>query len=145
MKKNKKNKTVKIITYGCAMNKADSELIAGVLADEGFSVSDDGEVIVIVNTCTVKTPTERKIIKRLKELDEEKKKVIVTGCMPVAQPEIPEMFSGRVRSSGISAIRRALDCASSVVPLLQVDRLDASARNRRDYCGSRPQGIRHPD
>ncbi|MEM2918376.1 MAG: tRNA (N(6)-L-threonylcarbamoyladenosine(37)-C(2))-methylthiotransferase [Candidatus Altiarchaeota archaeon] len=82
---------VSILTYGCSMNKADSEIISGMLKRQGIRIVNDSE-IVIVNTCTVKTPTERKILKKLRELEKSKKKVIVVGCLPIAQPEISEKF-----------------------------------------------------
>jgi len=84
-------KKVQIETYGCAMNRADSEVMAGFLAENGFEICEDGEILII-NTCTVKTPTERKIIKRLRELENSDKRVIVTGCLPAADPKIAERF-----------------------------------------------------
>ena len=82
---------IEIETYGCAMNKADSEAMLGLLVENGFEIGKDGEIL-IVNTCTVKTPTERKILRRLKGLEKSKKKVIVTGCLPAADPEISKKF-----------------------------------------------------
>ncbi|MBU4266532.1 MAG: tRNA (N(6)-L-threonylcarbamoyladenosine(37)-C(2))-methylthiotransferase [Candidatus Altiarchaeales archaeon] len=82
---------VEIETYGCAMNQADSEFMAGLLEKNGHTVGEGGEIL-IVNTCTVKTPTERKILKRLKELGNSGRRVIVTGCMPRAQPDIVKEF-----------------------------------------------------
>jgi len=86
-------KTVSFETYGCAVNKADTEYMAGLCEKSGYSVVDCGDVLV-VNTCTVKTPTDRKILKRLRKLKEEGRKVVVAGCMPSAQPEITENFGG---------------------------------------------------
>ena len=73
------------------MNNADSEIMSGLLAEKGFKISKNSDLI-IVNTCTVKTPTERKILKRLRELEKEGKNVIVTGCIPAAQPNIADDF-----------------------------------------------------
>ena len=83
------------------MNKADSEIIAGILERNGFKVSCPAEShdkippwadVIILNTCTVKTPTERKILRRLKALTGEKKKVVVCGCLPAAEPKIALEF-----------------------------------------------------
>ncbi len=82
---------VEIETYGCATNQADSEFMAGLLEEKGYAIGKDGDILVI-NTCTVKTPTERKIIKRLKKLRNSNRRVIVTGCLPRAQPEIVDEF-----------------------------------------------------
>lgn len=86
-----KKKKIRIETYGCAVNQADSEIMAGLLSGQGFE-SGDNSGIVIVNTCAVKTPTERKILKRLNELKNSKNKVIVTGCLPASQPNVVENF-----------------------------------------------------
>jgi len=82
---------IEIETYGCAMNQADSEFMAGILEEDGYVIREGGEILII-NTCTVKTPTERKILRRLKELRNSGKKVIVTGCLPAASPEIVNEF-----------------------------------------------------
>ncbi len=77
-----------IETYGCAMNKADSEVLAGLLNEAGFVSGGDG--ILVVNTCTVKTPTDIKILRRLRSL--KGRKVVVSGCMPAANPSVVDMF-----------------------------------------------------
>ncbi len=83
--------TFTIETYGCAVNKADSEYMAGLLEEAGLISCKDGDVL-IVNTCTVKTPTERKILKRLQGLEKEKRKVVVAGCLPSAQPDVADLL-----------------------------------------------------
>ncbi|MDP7282185.1 MAG: tRNA (N(6)-L-threonylcarbamoyladenosine(37)-C(2))-methylthiotransferase [Candidatus Undinarchaeales archaeon] len=76
-----------IETYGCSRNQADSEAIAGALAEEHEQVLNANDAdIVVVNTCIVKTPTENKILKALKKYSN--KKLIVAGCMSVAQVEL---------------------------------------------------------
>ncbi|MFH1649430.1 MAG: tRNA (N(6)-L-threonylcarbamoyladenosine(37)-C(2))-methylthiotransferase [Candidatus Woesearchaeota archaeon] len=74
---------VYISTYGCALNQSDSESIAGVLAKEGHDIvlSKDTADIVVINTCTVKGPTEAKIRKELRELESQEKKVVLAGCL----------------------------------------------------------------
>ena len=84
---------ISIKTYGCTMNLADSERQAGLLKEQGFEITSFRDSnIVIVNTCTVKTPTEHKILKKLNELKTSGKKVIVSGCMPPAIPGIINKF-----------------------------------------------------
>mgnify|MGYP001554523604 CR=1 FL=1 len=78
-------------TYGCTLNKADSEHMAQLLIDNGFEVVDDIQSadVIVVNSCAVKTPTENKILRRIEELQYryEDKKIIVTGCIAQAYPE----------------------------------------------------------
>jgi threonylcarbamoyladenosine tRNA methylthiotransferase CDKAL1 len=68
-------------TYGCTMNKADSEIIKELLRPqltENFEEAD----IVIINSCGVKGPTEHKIRKRIEEIKAKNKPLIVAGCLP---------------------------------------------------------------
>lgn len=78
-----------IITYGCQMNKSDSERIAGVLNDCGWEVADKtGQAdMVILNSCSVRQSAEDRVYGEVGELAKLKKKnpalmVAVTGCMP---------------------------------------------------------------
>ena len=75
-----------IETYGCQMNVADGELMAGVLLREGFVRAegpDDAEVI-LVNTCAVRDHAEQRVIGRVGELKRHKRAgsvLGVVGCM----------------------------------------------------------------
>ena len=82
---------IEIRTYGCSMNRGASEAIAGILKQKGFLLKK-GADILIINTCTVKTPTEHKILKELKALQRNGGKVIVAGCLPAASPNVVELF-----------------------------------------------------
>ena len=73
---------MEILTYGCALNQSDSERLHAHIRKAGLEDED----FVIVNTCTVKTPTETKIRRKLDEL--KGRKVVVTGCIPAANPKI---------------------------------------------------------
>jgi MiaB-like tRNA modifying enzyme len=68
-------------TYGCTMNKADSEIIKALLQNQITEDFDKAD-IVIINSCGVKGPTEHKIRKRIKEIQTHKKALIVAGCLP---------------------------------------------------------------
>tara|TARA_Y100000034_G_scaffold20758_2_gene23821 strand:+ start:7193 stop:8485 length:1293 start_codon:yes stop_codon:yes gene_type:complete len=84
-----------IKTFGCAVNRSDSEVMAGVLVKAGYNVVDDvndmnridNADIVIVNTCIVKGPSERNVLKFIKKGDELGKKVIVSGCITKTNPK----------------------------------------------------------
>jgi len=69
----------KIITYGCTLNKADSEKVLYLLESNNFELPRD---MVIINTCGVKLQTENKIIDHIKKLQEQGKRVVVCGCLP---------------------------------------------------------------
>lgn len=77
-----------IETYGCQMNVADSEVVASILSDAGYSpsVSIDDADIILVNTCSIRENAEQRVWGRLDLFRAQKKKrpqviVGVLGCM----------------------------------------------------------------
>ncbi|MEM4366646.1 MAG: tRNA (N(6)-L-threonylcarbamoyladenosine(37)-C(2))-methylthiotransferase [Candidatus Anstonellales archaeon] len=104
---------VYIETYGCTLNKADSDMIRAILRKRGHKIVErekDAEAIVL-NTCTVKSATQSKILSRLKEL--KGKRVIVAGCMVVNQNKIRAIMplANLVKPSGIARIAEAVERA----------------------------------
>ena len=71
-------------SYGCSANLADAEIAKGQLTQEGHQFVDTPEEadINIIVTCVVKTPTEQKVSKELRQLEASGKPLIVAGCMP---------------------------------------------------------------
>ncbi len=77
---------VYIETYGCQMNVSDSELMFGVLGREGYVRTDDPAQadVLLVNTCAVRDHAEQKVLSRLGELKQYKRRgdvLGVVGCM----------------------------------------------------------------
>ena len=77
-----------IESYGCAMNFSDSEIVASILANEGFNTTDKLEDadLVLVNTCSIREKAELTVRKRLEKFNAVKRtkphlKVGVLGCM----------------------------------------------------------------
>ena len=78
-----------IESYGCQMNFSDSEIVASILTDEGFSTTPNIEEadVVLVNTCSIREKAEQTVRNRLKVYNAIKKKqnpgmvVGVLGCM----------------------------------------------------------------
>ncbi|MEM4043177.1 MAG: tRNA (N(6)-L-threonylcarbamoyladenosine(37)-C(2))-methylthiotransferase [Sulfolobales archaeon] len=82
---------VYIETYGCALNKADSMIMAAEIEREGGVIVDNADEadVIIVNTCVVRRETEERMILRLREIREKysnSKKIVVAGCLPSSQP-----------------------------------------------------------
>jgi len=73
-----------IKTAGCALNLADSEQMAGLLKKAGFEITTSLKKadLLILNTCTVKTPTENKFFNRLEKIKPLNKPIIIAGCIP---------------------------------------------------------------
>lgn len=77
-----------IKTYGCQMNKLDSELSIGSLVKEGYTFTEDEKAadIILLNTCSVRHKAEHKVYSQLGSLRDQKEKnpgliLGVLGCM----------------------------------------------------------------
>ncbi len=77
-----------IESYGCAMNFADSEVVASILNNEGFGATRNVEEadLIFLNTCSIREKAELTVRKRLTEFRKLKKArpgtlVGVLGCM----------------------------------------------------------------
>lgn len=79
---------VYIETYGCQMNLADTEIVMGILQNNGYGIAknlDDAD-IVLLNTCSVRENAEQRIYGRLgnfKTIKSSKPGLVVgiLGCM----------------------------------------------------------------
>ena len=77
-----------IESYGCAMNFADSEVVASILLDNGFGATKNFTEadIILINTCSIREKAEATVRLRLTEFRKLKKAkpgmlVGVLGCM----------------------------------------------------------------
>ena len=77
-----------IESYGCAMNFADSEVVASILQSNGYGATKNCEEadLILVNTCSIREKAEATVRKRLTEFKKLKKSnpgilVGVLGCM----------------------------------------------------------------
>ena len=77
-----------IETYGCQMNVADSEVVASVLKDKGYDVTEDINQadVILVNTCSIRENAEQRVWGRLdvfKKIKSTKPDLTVgvIGCM----------------------------------------------------------------
>jgi tRNA-2-methylthio-N6-dimethylallyladenosine synthase len=77
-----------IESYGCAMNFADSEVVAAIMLEMGFQTTADHKEadVIFVNTCSIRENAEQRIRKRLTDFRSQKITkpgtiVGVLGCM----------------------------------------------------------------
>lgn len=75
-------------SYGCQMNFSDSEIVASILRDTGFSTTSNYEEadVILVNTCAIRENAEQRVRQRLNDFKKVKKRnpgavVGVMGCM----------------------------------------------------------------
>lgn len=84
----KNGRKLYIESYGCQMNFSDSEIVASILAKEGFNTTKqlNEADLVLVNTCSIREKAEQTVRNRLVHFNALKKqnpnvKVGVLGCM----------------------------------------------------------------
>ncbi|MDE1832996.1 MAG: tRNA (N(6)-L-threonylcarbamoyladenosine(37)-C(2))-methylthiotransferase [Candidatus Micrarchaeota archaeon] len=122
---------VSIKTYGCTLNRADSDIIGSVIRDAGNSLSGPADSdVVLVNTCTVKSATSQKILYYLSNLERQGKRVVVSGCMAGANRDLIERYAPSasiVTNQNISRINEAVEAAMGGNRVV----LDASSREER--------------
>ncbi len=77
-----------IHTYGCQMNVHDSEKIAGILQQLGYTPCDNVKdaAVVVFNTCCIRETAEKKIYGHIGQLKKQKRAnkdliIVVCGCM----------------------------------------------------------------
>ncbi len=85
---NNSSKKFYIESYGCAMNFADSEVVASILKDKGFGITQHFQEadMIFINTCSIREKAELTVRKRLSEFRKIKKYnpgllIGVLGCM----------------------------------------------------------------
>lgn len=81
-------KKYKILTYGCQMNDHDSETMAGILEEIGYTktTKTDQADVIIINTCAIRENAENKVFGKIGEFKHLKKSnpnliLAVAGCM----------------------------------------------------------------
>ncbi|MEP0713994.1 tRNA (N6-isopentenyl adenosine(37)-C2)-methylthiotransferase MiaB [Algoriphagus sp.] len=83
-----KTRKLYIESYGCAMNFADSEVVAAIMKDGGFDTTSDfyKADVIFLNTCSIREKAELTVRKRLTDFQRAKKAkpgmtIGVLGCM----------------------------------------------------------------
>ena len=86
--KNRISKKLYLESYGCAMNFSDSEIVASILQEEGYSTTKELESanLILINTCSIREKAELTVRKRLKSFLKIKRKnptltIGILGCM----------------------------------------------------------------
>ncbi|MBK0383776.1 tRNA (N6-isopentenyl adenosine(37)-C2)-methylthiotransferase MiaB [Pedobacter sp. SD-b] len=87
-KKDGNERKLYIESYGCAMNFSDSEIVASILSEDGFSTTSEYEEadVIFINTCSIRENAETRVRNRLKQFKAIKRQnkdlvIGVLGCM----------------------------------------------------------------
>jgi len=135
-------------TYGCQMNVADSELIAGVLQDRGYrSTSDAGQAdVILLNTCAIREHAEDKVANRVRQLisvrrRDRRVRIGLAGCMAQHHRErLLDAIPGLDFIVGPDGYRQLPDLLEADQPAVAVQ-LDRS-ETYQDIAPSRGEGLR---
>ena len=124
-----------IETYGCTLNMADSDIMEDLLKSKGIYVErgryKQGSAYdyVIINTCTVKTPTEQRILDRIRKISAGKSRLIVTGCMAGANPD---RILAAAPNASIVTTSNVHKIADAIDEILEKGRANYSSYSRND-------------
>ena len=75
-------------SYGCQMNFADSEIVASILSETGFSTTKNSAEadVIFMNTCSIRENAETRVRNKLSQFNKQKKRnpklvIGILGCM----------------------------------------------------------------
>ena len=116
-------KKIFIKTFGCSANYNNSEIMAGLLIDVGHQIVSESKNadLVIVNTCTVKLPTENKVKKSIRNFLKLKKKIIIAGCMPEVQKDLLRTIAPDASFVGVHHTKEIADAVDKTIKGILVD------------------------
>ena len=108
------------ISFGCKVNQYETEGMKSFFEKNGFEITNDSKSAdaIIINSCTVTSNGENKVIHALKKLRRNNPGAVIalTGCIPQAFPEkaadLPEadIITGtKIRSSLLELVKKELE------------------------------------
>lgn len=87
-KENTEGKKLYLESYGCQMNFSDSEIVASILAENGFTTTRDSSSadVILMNTCSIRENAEQRVRNKLNQYHKQKKEkpslvIGILGCM----------------------------------------------------------------
>ncbi|KAL6525245.1 hypothetical protein OROMI_030838 [Orobanche minor] len=101
--------TIYMKTFGCSHNQSDSEYMAGQLSAFGYSLSEnqDEADLWLINTCTVKSPSQSAMETLITKCRNSKKPLVVAGCVPQGSHDLKELEG--VSIVGVQQIDRVVE------------------------------------
>ena len=139
-------KLAHITTFGCQMNKADSERMAGALEKMGYGWTDDPEQanLIIYNTCSIRDGAEHKVYSHLGRQAKRKHKdptltLVLAGCVAQQEGEslmrrIPELdlVMGPQYANRLEELLERVADGEQVVATEQIEIPEDITKPRRD-------------
>lgn len=136
-----------IHTFGCQMNLADSERMAGVLESLGYSCAEEASDadVLIYNTCSIREKAEMKLYSALGRQAKRKRqhmgdlKIVVAGCVAAQEGEallrrVPELdlVMGPHHANRLGDLLEQVDQGNQVVATDHIDICEDITTPRRD-------------
>lgn len=111
---------IHIRTFGCSHNQSDSEYMAGQLAAYGYRLVDQpaSADLWLVNTCTVKSPSQSAMETLVKRARAEGKPLVVAGCVPQGERHMAGLEG--VSVVGVQQIGRVVEVVEGALAGAQV-------------------------
>ena len=136
---------VYIEAYGCSANLADSEMVQGLLVRAGHTIIGEpgGADASVVLSCTVKTPTQRKIEKRIRQLHLSGRPLIVAGCMPKAQRDLVVEIAPGASLMGPDNIREVVGVVEAAIEGVSSEALEGGSPDRTCLPRARENPVIH--
>ncbi len=128
-------KRIHIESFGCTTNLADGEVLAGCLDRAGFVLTDSEREadVIVYNSCSVKGPTENRMIDRIRRAPIGKK-IIVAGCLPLTSID---RLRESTRFDGVIGPAAGMEIVTVVNRVLcgeKVEALDRASCSKPEYC-----------
>jgi tRNA A37 methylthiotransferase MiaB len=103
--------------YGCSSSMNDSEIISGILRNEGYSKSETpyGSSVNILVTCSVKDATEHRMLHRIEKLTGLGSPLVVAGCLPKADRRKVEALNPTASLIGPDTIAKVTEVVDSAI------------------------------
>ncbi|XP_032078747.1 threonylcarbamoyladenosine tRNA methylthiotransferase-like isoform X1 [Thamnophis elegans] len=126
-----------IRTWGCSHNSSDGEYMAGQLAAYGYGITENAAEadLWLLNSCTVKSPAEDHFRNSIKKAQEGKKKVVLAGCVPQAQPR--QDYLQGLSIIGVQQIDRVVEVVEETIKGHSVRLLGQKKDNGKRLGGAR--------
>ncbi len=135
-----------ITTFGCQMNKADSERMAGILENMGFAWTEEPNDadLILYNTCTIRDNAEQKVYSYLGRQAKRKQEdpnltLIVAGCVAQQEGEkllrrVPELdlVMGPQHANRLQELLEQVLAGSQVVATEPIHIIEDITKPRRD-------------
>src|ERR671919_1125862 len=114
---NKAGRKVWVEAYGCSANINDSEIMSGLLRDDGYCIARNPEeaAVNIIVTCSVKDNTEHKMLTRIAKLSESARPLVVAGCLPKADRLKVQAVNPFASLVGPGTVQKITEVVQSVV------------------------------